>query len=197
MQWKILKMDKPKIVHLRSSGGFYGAEGVILNLALELNGLINNIIVCLKNPKCSSVELVEKAKEAGIRAETVLCWGKDLRAIITIRRFTKEYEIDILHYHDYKADIFGFIAVRGLRTMIITTNHLWTKTTKVLRFYKLLDGFIIRFFNKIVAVSEEIKKEILQQFISKEKVVTMSNGINLKYLQSTLSFLILCLFFVL
>ncbi len=47
--------ERNVILHLRSSGGFYGAEQVILNLARELDTLgCTNHIICFNNTAGSS-----------------------------------------------------------------------------------------------------------------------------------------------
>lgn len=174
-------MNKINILHLRSSGGFFGAEGVILNLAKELDDLgLNNYVVCLNNPKDPHIELVNEAKKIGIYAESVVSRGKlDLRTIFQIRALLKKYKIDVLHCHDYKTNLFGFFAAKGLNITLVTTNHLWTKATRALRFYEFLDGYLIRYFNKIIAVSEKIKKEIIERGVPEEKIVIIYNGIDL------------------
>ena len=58
-----------KILHLRSSGGLYGAEQVILNLVRELNTLgCANHIVCFNNSQNPHLELMEEAKKTNLSA---------------------------------------------------------------------------------------------------------------------------------
>lgn len=168
------------ILHLRSSGGLYGAEGVILTLAKELNNLgFNNYIVCINNFKNPHTELVDEAGKIGLSAESVPCRGRiDIKTIVAIRSSIKKYRIDILHCHDYKANFFGLFATMFLNISLITTNHLWTSETLILRFYEFLDGFLINGFHKVVAVSDEIKKELKKCVFKKSKIVTIYNGID-------------------
>ncbi len=175
-------MNNINILHLRSSGGFFGAEGVILNLVQELVELgIDNRIVCLNNPRDPHIELVEEAKKNGLKAEDIISRGKlDLKTILQVRALLKKYKINILHCHDYKTNFLGFFATRGLKISIVTTNHLWTQATTSLRFYESLDGYIIRFFNRVIAVSDSIKNEILKRGVPQSKVITINNGINLQ-----------------
>jgi glycosyltransferase involved in cell wall biosynthesis len=173
--------DKINVLHLRSSGGFFGAENVILNLAGRLNKLnYSNVIVCINNSKNPHIELLEKAKKTGLYTESVLCRKRiDFQAIFKIRELLKKHKIDILHCHDYKADLFGFLASRFLNVRLIATNHLWTKETLFLKMYEFLDGIIINLFDKVIAVSDDIAKELRKRCIFRQKLSTIYNGIDL------------------
>lgn len=174
-------MDKIDVLHIRSSGGVFGAEGVILNLAKELNRQnFINIVICINNFKNPHLELIDECKKMGIEAEAVFCQGRvDVKVIRNIRKLLRKYNINILHCHDYKANFFGFFASRGLNIKIIATNHLWTKATRSLRIYERIDGFILRFFDQVIAVSDSIKKDILKSGVPEQKVITIYNGIDL------------------
>lgn len=173
-------MKNLRILHLRSSGGFYGAEGVVLNLAKELENLATkNYIVCLENPKDPHLELIKEARKEGLSTASILSRGKiDLKTIFLVRRLLKKYNIDILHCHDYKTNFYGFLATLFLKVATVTTNHLWTHETLSLKFYEFLDGFIINFFDRAVAVSDQIALELKKSYLLKKKIVVIHNGIN-------------------
>ena len=109
--------ERNVILHLRSSGGFYGAEQVILNLARELDILgCTDHILCLNNAQNPHLELVERAKKANLSAFAVDCRGRfDRQTVATIREIIKSKNVDVIHCHDYKTRLFGLCAVRGLR----------------------------------------------------------------------------------
>jgi glycosyltransferase involved in cell wall biosynthesis len=170
-----------KIMHLRSSGGFFGAEGVILNLANGLNKLgFDNHIVCINNVKNPHVELLAEAQKLGIKTESVSCKASiDTKAIFHIRRTIRENKIDILHTHDYKANFFGWMATLFLPVKRVATNHLWTGETIALRVYELIDGFLLNCFDKIVAVSDKIAEDCRKFLLNKGKLKIIYNGIDL------------------
>jgi len=170
-----------KIMHLRSSGGFFGAEGVILNLARELERSgTYNLIACIDNAKNSHVELVEEAHKLNLKTASINCRRRlDIGTMRNIRRLIKEHNIGILHCHDYKSDFYGFLAAAFLNVKLITTNHLWTKETGLLRMYEFLDSVLVNFFDKIVAVSDEITSEMVKKpWLNRRKVITIYNGIS-------------------
>jgi glycosyltransferase involved in cell wall biosynthesis len=56
---------------------------------------------------------------------------------------------------------------------------LWTGGGIKNRIYEALDKFWIRFFGKIVTVSDELRIEVLNRGVSKNRVTTIYNGINI------------------
>ena len=146
-----------KILHLRSSGGFYGAESVILNLSRSIRAYgIESHICCINNQKNPHTELVDRAKEQGLEAFSILCRGLfDRQTVKSIHDLIVQKNIDILHCHDYKADILGVLACRGLNIKRVATNHLWTHAGFKLRFYEFIDGLFLNKFHKVIAVSDK------------------------------------------
>lgn len=169
-----------KILHLRSSGGLYGAEGVILALATELaDRKIENRVLCLRNLKNPHVELIDEARKRGLDAFFVDCNGLlDHKTISSLRRQIIDDGFDIIHCHDYKSDIYGLLASAGLKVKRITTNHLWTGDTLSLRVYEFVDGMISNFFDRVIAVSPRIQDEASRFCFNKKKVSLIPNGIH-------------------
>jgi glycosyltransferase involved in cell wall biosynthesis len=189
------------ILHLRSSGGFYGAESVILNLSLSIRAYgIESHICCINNQKNPHTELVDRAREQGLEAFAILCRGLfDRQTVKSIRDLIVQKNIDILHCHDYKADILGVLACRGLNIKRIATNHGWTQVGFKLRFYEFIDGLFLNEFHKVIAVSDKIADETRIFLWNKKKVEVIYNGIdtdifsrkndaNIKNLKITLGF---------
>jgi glycosyltransferase involved in cell wall biosynthesis len=171
----------PKILHLRSSGGLYGAEQVILNLVRELNTLgCANHIACFNNiSQGPHLELLDEARKNNLSAFAVDCRGRfDRQAVKGIREIISSKEIDVLHCHDHKARLFGLWAAKGLDIRKIATNHLWTRANLRLRAYEAIDGLLFNGFDKVIAVSELIEDECRPFLLRKEKLSCIPNGID-------------------
>lgn len=152
-----------------------------MNLAKELqNQTFNNFIVCLNNSKNPHTELLEKGGGEGLKTASIFCRGRlDFKAILKLRQMLKERRIDILHCHDYKANLYGLLASRFLDIKLVSTHHLWTHETLTLRIYEFLDGILTNFFDKVVAVSDEVANEISNFCVDRGKLITIYNGIDL------------------
>ena len=105
-------MNNIKILQLRSSIGFFGAENVVAELAKQLsNNSYHPIVGVIKNSRDPHIELAEVAERYNIETKIFKCTGQfDLRTAIAIRNFIKQRDIDIIHAHGYKANFYTLLA---------------------------------------------------------------------------------------
>jgi glycosyltransferase involved in cell wall biosynthesis len=107
-----------------------------------------------------------------------------LRILKKIRTVIEENEVDILHAHRYKENILGAMAARPPRTMaLVTTVHgakepfSGFKNIKALIYSRLNNYYLRRHFDRVIAVSDEIRGGLIQN-LGREKVVTIHNAID-------------------
>jgi len=169
-----------KVFHLRSSAGLYGAETVILHLCREADQMgCASHICCINNLKNPHAELVEEAQKIGIPASAVDSIGlMDFDAIREIRQQLKDGGFRILHCHDYKASIYGLLASWGMPVRRVVTNHLWDNINWRLWLYQRLEGFSYNWFDRIIAVSERVKRDVRPYIVHKSKIEVITNGID-------------------
>ena len=161
-----------------SSGGLYGAEHVILNLARSVNTV--SYVGAWYNVHSPHVEVIDEAEKRGLRTVVFDSRGRiDLRTAFQIRRFLRDNNIDILHTHGYKSDIVGFLAAFLTKTNWVATNHVWHPMSGKLRIYESADAFVLRFAKRIVAVSQEIKDDLISRSVSPANIRVIDNGIDL------------------
>ena len=177
-----MKIQK-NILLLRSSIGVYGAERVILELAkCFTDDGVNIIIGVVQNKHNSSTELASAAEALSLKNEVFHCRQPfDPMTALAIRRFIKKNSISIVNSHGYKANFYAFMATLNNNVSCIPTCHPWPGTNDSLKakFYTSLDMRLLKRFPKIVAISEEVKKEILDAGISENKITVIENGIDL------------------
>jgi glycosyltransferase involved in cell wall biosynthesis len=170
-----------KVLHLCSSTGFFGAENVIIELAKNLKmfgyepivGVFNN----LSNP---NLELAHEAKKNGLQTKIFLCKKKfDFNTIKKIRSCVKKNNVKILHTHGYKSNLYGLLGSTN-KCVKVATNHAWVQSNHKTKIYCLLDYFFIRFFKKIIAVSDQIHEEIKNKGIISKKIELIYNGIDVQ-----------------
>ena len=175
-------MNDLRILQLISSGGFYGAENVTLQLTLALNGLGRQVIIgAFENAQRRNSELAKAARHRGIRVESIECKGRlDLQTVATIRQIILKYDINIVHTHGYKADIYGYLAARETKAKLVATCHNWTGATFSLRWYERLDRFFLRRFDAIAAVSGTIQDTLTRSGVQQDRVRIVENGIDIE-----------------
>lgn len=177
-----------KILHLISSRGLYGAERVALDLCkgLKRNGY-ESIIGVIRNSHNPHVEVAGEARKNAIDTVIFACEGQlDPKLIFRIRKYASENQINLMHCHGYKSNFYGLLASKkGIP--IVTTNHNWLTSHWRLRAYRRFDSLLIRYFTRIIAVSEGVRKEMLRYGVPKEKIKVIDNGIDLTRFGDTIS----------
>lgn len=171
-----------RILHLISSGGLFGAERVAVELSKSLKKTYHcePILGVIRNVYNPHEEILEEAINNGIAYTVFSCRSQlDLKLVFSIREFIKKNRIDVIHCHGYKSNFYGLLASKG-KVPSVTTNHNWLTTHWKLKTYCFLDSLWIRFFDRIVAVSNEVKKDMLRYKIPEAKIRVVDNGIALE-----------------
>jgi glycosyltransferase involved in cell wall biosynthesis len=169
-----------KILHLASSGGYYGKESVIINLcaALEKMGCSAEVGAFL-NSTAPNDEVVTRAHRQHLPARMFACRGRmDVRTVKTIRDHIRSQQIDLVHTHDYKADLYGYLAARWAGRPVFATCHLWFSTGIQDRLYGGIDRFVLRHFDGVIGVSPPIVDTLQKSWVPEHKVAVIANGID-------------------
>lgn len=170
------------VLQVISSGGMYGAEAVILNMSRALNeGQHSSVLGVFSNTANPNLQLHERASAEGIESSLILCKGQvDCAAIESIRELAVRTGADVVHAHGYKADIYVYLALRGLGIPLVSTCHTWYDNDLAVRVYGMIDRFILRKYARVVAVSDEVKQRLLKAGVRGDRVQLIRNGIDLR-----------------
>lgn len=170
-----------RVLQLISSGGYYGAENMLLNLARSQKSMgCDPRLLLFYNVHQPNVELYERARSRGLSVSMLRCEGRaDLRAIKEIREYVKNEEIDLIHTHGYKADLYGYLAAHTEAKPIVATCHNWVGGTAALGIYNRLDRMALRNFDGVAAVSQAVATQLEDAGIAENKIYTIANGIDI------------------
>jgi glycosyltransferase involved in cell wall biosynthesis len=169
-----------KILHLRSSGGFFGAEAVIYNMSQALPASYQQEIMLLDNGSAAFKDFQQRLKMIKIAPEILQMRGRfDRSAIRRLSRWVEEHQIDVLHCHDYKADFLGYsVKKRNPRLKIVATMHGWTKQNFKVQVYEWLDARFVRKFNRVIAVSADVARQLTAAKIPIPLIQVIPNAID-------------------
>lgn len=169
-----------KILHIYTGGGeIYGAERVIFILVSEqIKCSTNPEVVYFRRPGRNS--FLELLKNHRMPVHVVESRSRvDAGAFMSLRSICLRTSPDILHSHGYKGDIFLAVLKRTLRKpAIISTKHGSTDATSTTRLYERLGDFSLRYFDRVVAVSEYTKKKLIELHVPDGKIEVIRNGID-------------------
>jgi len=106
--------------------------------------------------------------------------GKDyfriIRCIYALYKILSAEKFHIVHSHGYFADIIGIIVSRILKIPHIATCHGFISNDIILKIYNKIDKLSLRFCNRVIAVTDEIRKELIHNGIKESKVITIRNA---------------------
>jgi glycosyltransferase involved in cell wall biosynthesis len=86
-------------------------------------------------------------------------------------------KIQILHTHGYRSDIIGYLATRKLQVARIATVHGYAPTNTKLRLYEWFDRRKLRYFDRIICVSESIQADLIRHQVSENKLTLVPNAV--------------------
>lgn len=169
-----------KILHVYTGGGeIYGAERVIYNLASEqIKSSMSPEVVYFKRPGQNS--FLGLLDDSRIPVHVVDSRSRvDAGAFMSLRSICLRTSPQILHSHGYKGDIFLAVLKRVLRQpAIISTKHGSTDATSTTSLYERLGDLSLRYFDRVVAVSEYTKKKLIELHVPHGKIEVIPNGID-------------------
>jgi glycosyltransferase involved in cell wall biosynthesis len=160
----------------------YGAEAVILNMSRALNETgHSSVLGVFSNSANPNLQLHEVATKEGIESHVISCKGQiDLSVPKSIRELAISTKADLVHAHGYKGDIYNYFAMRGSSTPFVSTCHTWYDNNPVVTFYGKADRLVLRGYDAVVAVSDEVKQRLLKAGVREERIHMVRNGIDLR-----------------
>jgi glycosyltransferase involved in cell wall biosynthesis len=99
------------------------------------------------------------------------------RCLRELGRILREDHFDLIHTHGYFADVIGTPWSRRLRIAHIATCHGFISNDRHLVLYNRLDRFVLRFCDRIIAVSGTIKNDLLKNGIPRSRIVVIKNAV--------------------
>ena len=174
-----------KVLQLRSSVGFFGAENVIMEVAKAIvDSPYEPIIGVLENSHNPHTELAAVARKNGVTSKIFPCDGRFSRqTAAAVRQYMVENEIAIVHAHGYKADFYALFATLNTGYKRVATIHPWlieSNRASSAKFYMAFDKALLRSFHSIVAISDEMRAQVVRDGMKPARVVTIENGIDLQ-----------------
>lgn len=147
-----------KVLHVIDSGGFYGAEVMLLNLAAEQMGMGYQVEIASIGEKGIDEKAIESAALGkGIPVRTFrMRPGPNWPGALAVLRHASQKRFDLLHSHGYKGNIlFGMLPRRVRRFPMVATLHGWTAVRgfSKMKMYEWLDNFSLRFVDAVVLVN--------------------------------------------
>lgn len=175
-------MMTKSVLHLISSGGYYGAEKVVIELAsyLKIKGWDVHVGV-LKSIGADAIINIAHANNL----KTYLFSGRNmeiLKVLHELNNYIEEHDIDIIHSHGYKSDFISLCVNASLDVRRIATCHNWLSDSFKLKIYEWVDKKVLCHFDFVVVVSPKLLDVVRCMGILPTHSKMIANGISLESL---------------
>ena len=102
----------------------------------------------------------------------------DLRVVWQLLKLCRAEKVTIWHGHDYKSNAIGLLIRLFHRMHLVTTVHGWVRHTKRTPLYYWIDRLSLRFYKKIVCVSEDLLQACVASGVPPAKCQLILNAID-------------------
>jgi glycosyltransferase involved in cell wall biosynthesis len=162
--------------------GFYGAERWILALVNNSNPELvrHDLVVTDESPGQDLEILTQFPKGSGKTHRLSMTSRFDWSVVNKLCEIIRSRKIDIIHTHGYKSDFLGFFAARKCGIRCLSTPHGFGKPTDLkLKLFIWLGGRMLRFFDCVAPLSQQLFDEVLAYGVKQEKVVYIQNAVDI------------------
>ena len=104
-----------------------------------------------------------------------------LRCARLLRSMARNEQFDLIHTNGYFADIIGIPVAKSLGIPTLAMCHGFVDSDAKLRFYNRLDLLILRLVNRVICVSEELRRLLVRWRVSSRRVYLLRNAVDAVY----------------
>lgn len=168
----------PRILHITNMFSQGGVDSLLMDILPRLNDNATPIELLVLNK--SHADMAPYLEQRGVKVHL----GKYKNVynplnIFVIRHYIKNY--DIVHTHLFPTQLYAVVAKMLLKRkpVFVTTEHCTTNNRRSHRWLRPIDRFMYRRYNKIVGVCQAAVDNLAQWVGTKDRIITINNGIPL------------------
>jgi glycosyltransferase involved in cell wall biosynthesis len=162
--------------------GFYGAERWILALVNNSDSekVLHDLVVTSESSN-QDLKIIQEYPTGHGETHVINMKSRvDIAVIAQLCNIINDRKIDVIHTHGYKSDILGLIAAKKTGIKCISTPHGFGQPNDFkLKMFIKLGLFCLKFFNKVVPLSIQLKNECLAVGVPEKKISYIQNGVDL------------------
>ena len=178
-------MPRINILELRDSPWVCGPGRTILETAARINSEKYGCHIgafCRKD--FPSNPFLKAALDRNLRAYRLEeSHGLDISSLLKALNLVKTQPIDIIHTHEVRSDIIGLIIGKATGLPVVATLHGWIQNDFKGKIYTMVDKILLRFFHRVIVVSERMQAEVLRCGVPPERVTVLHNALVLENYQ--------------
>ncbi len=177
-------MPEVRLLEVRNTYKWGGGPDKTILLSAEQHdkGRVSVVVAYIRDVRDREFQITEKARAKGLTFYEVEERGKfDPRVIRALRDIVVRHNINLIHSHDYKSDLFAYLVGRWMcphPVRLLSTAHAWVLLGLKGELYRRLDLKIMRRLDHLIAVSHATKAEMVAGGVPADLVTVIHNAID-------------------
>ncbi|NOT55535.1 MAG: glycosyltransferase family 4 protein [Deltaproteobacteria bacterium] len=177
-------MPDIRLLELRNTYKWGGGpdKTILLSAQRHDQARVSVVVGYIRDVRDREFRIAEQARSRGLNFYEIEERGKfDLRVLRAIRDLVIRHDINLIHAHDYKSDLFAYLIQRWMRprrVALLSTAHAWVMLGLRGAFYRRLDLFLMKRFDALIAVSHATKEEMMSAGVPPAKINVIHNAID-------------------
>ena len=173
-----------RLLELRNTYKWGGGpdKTILLSAQQHDKRRVETVVAYIRDVNDHEFQITEMARGKGLTYyEIPERWKFDPRVVKQLRDLIIRYDINLVHGHDYKSDLFAFLTQRlmGERPLaVISTAHAWVMLGFKGELYRKMDLYLMKRFQHLIAVSQATKEEMMLAGIPGNNISVIHNGID-------------------
>lgn len=170
------------VLDLRDSPWVDGPGRTILDCACSLRDSRYRVLVAgLGGGSQNTNEYVVEARRRGLPGVLIEDRGGFDRGVMRqILGLIDREGVDVIHTHDFRTDLFGLLCARLRRKPIVSTVHGWIANDAKGRFYVKADQWLLRFFDRVIAVSDRTGALVRKAGVATRRLSVIPNALKVE-----------------
>lgn len=179
-------VDMPdiRLLEVRNTYKWGGGPDKTILLSAEQHdkSRVTVIVAYIRDIRDREFQITEKARAKGLNFYEIEERGKfDPRVLRALRDIVVKHNINLIHSHDYKSDLFAYIVGRWMcphPVRLLSTAHAWVLLGLKGELYRRIDLNIMRRLDHLIAVSHATKAEMVSGGVPAERITVIHNAID-------------------
>jgi glycosyltransferase involved in cell wall biosynthesis len=155
---------------------------ILLSAERHDRSLVDVVVVYIRDVRDTEFRIAEQARTRGLTFYEVEERGKlDLRVLRALRDIVLRHDINLVHGHDYKSDLFAYLLRLWMgrqRFALVSTAHAWVMLGLRGALYRQLDLALMRRFEHLIAVSHATRDEMVMAGVPPHLISVIHNAID-------------------
>ncbi len=175
--------QKINILDLRDSPWVDGPARTILECASGLQEHGFRVIVgSFRPPHLNKHVYLDEARDRGLTvAEIQENNPLDVKVIRRLMNLIRRYNVDLVHTHEFRSNIFGLLAARLRGVPVITTVHGWIANDRRGKLLNAVNRSLLRFFDNVVVVSRCLEQTVTRAGVNPRRISVVYNTLHMAH----------------